>query len=110
MALDVVLMASDESVPDGSSQADILEVIDGHIQELDSHVQQLDSHVTDIDADMSFYSSYYRSLPEYFDSQASFNGYSLSYLHIFLITFFTVLGIVVVCKVAKWIEFLFSDR
>ena len=103
----VVLFSADPSgepsEEPSDDPSDILAAIDNHIQLLDQHVQQLDSHVRE-------YSNYYDCIPLYVESQATFDKASLTYLHIFMITLFTVLGIVVCCKIGKWIENLICDR
>ena len=54
------------------------------------------------------------TIGESFDSYARFSGEStatiITYLHIFLVTGFIILGIVMVCKFGKWIENLLCDR
>ena len=103
----VVLLAAGEegggepSEPSGDEN--ILVSIDTHIQQLDSHVQELDSRVEE-------YSNYYDCIPLYVESQSTFDRATLSYLHIFMISLFTVLAIVLCCKIGKWIENLICDR
>lgn len=106
MADYVVLLSADpepEPEPEESSIEEILISIEHHIQQLDTHVLQLDSHVQQ-------YSNYYDCIPLYVESQATFDKATLIYLQIFMISFFTVLAIVLCCKIGKWIENLICDR
>ena len=54
------------------------------------------------------------TIGESFDSYARFSGEStatiITYLHIFLITGFVILAIVMMCKLGKWIENIICDR
>lgn len=54
------------------------------------------------------------TIGESFDSYARFSGDStatiISFLYIFLITLFIILGIILICKIGKWIENLICDR
>ena len=112
MADYVVLLSADEPSPDDPSGggADILVAIDAHIQLIDQHIQELDQHVQDLDDHVVYNSNYYDCLPLYVESQATYDRAHLSYLSIFLCTFFSVFGIITVYKIGKWIEFLVCDR
>ena len=75
--------------------------------DLDSLYDMLDDTKSDINTDFEDIST---SIGQLEDTYCNNSLVIISYLDIFLVTGFVVLGIIFVCKFGKWIEFLFSDR
>ena len=77
-----------------------LEVIDSHLQ----------SNLTAVDTVNSNIASFALDFNRYASARDEKEMYIIGYLHILLITLFTVLGVFFISKLAKWIENLICDR
>lgn len=91
-----------------------LEVIDHHIQSNTDAVDSLSDKVfvntRALDTVNENIASFAVDFNNYVDARDEKDTYIIGYLHIFLITLFTVLGVVFISKLAKWIENTLCDR
>ena len=96
---------------------DIKDKLDSTNSELDITNSKLDIVNSRLNTSNSTLDNIYNNvftIGESFDSYARFSGETtatiIAYLHIFLVTCFVILGIVLICKIGKWIENLICDR
>lgn len=109
-----------EAVSDTAIVAELEEII-GKLDSINSHINSINSKLDIVNSRLDTSNSTLDNIDdnvftigEGFDSFARFSGEStatiITYLHIFLITTFVILGIVFVYKFGKWIENLICDR
>lgn len=109
-----------EAVEDAAIVAE-LEDIKGKLDNTNSRIDSTNSKLDIVNSRLNTSNSTLDNIDdnvytigESFDSYARFSGEStetiISFLYIFLITCFVVLGIILICKVGKWIEYLICDR
>ena len=77
------------------------------LEQINSTLRIIYSKLSETDTDVY---SLGQTVDDSIEISGSYSETIISYLHIFLITAFIILGIVFMCKFAKWIENIICDR